>query len=53
MATLAALIGYAVSAQGAAASDLRALTEHVKNEALVSLAYDETVTVLKIAADEA
>lgn len=91
MATLAALVGYAVSAQGAAAKDLKALAEfvvpaytamnftvvcaqddpqflsetrgsrgtalqyaeHVKNEAIASLTYDEAVTVLKMAADEA
>ncbi|HZQ11831.1 MAG TPA: hypothetical protein VFB31_03375 [Pseudolabrys sp.] len=91
MATLAALAGYAVSAEGAAAKDLRALAEfvvpaytamnftmvcaqddpqflsrtrgvrgnaleyaeHVKDEAIASLTYDEAVAVLTMAADEA
>lgn len=91
MATLVAVIGYAVGTQGAAAKDLKALAEfvvpaytamnftmicaqdnpqflsqtrgsrgtalqyaeHVKNEAIASLTYDEAVNVLKMAADEA
>ena len=91
IATLAAVVGYTVSGQGAAAKDLKAMAEfvvpaytamnftmvcaqddpqflsrtrgvrgnaleyaeHIKNETIASLSYDEAVTVLKMAADEA